>query len=165
MSLGKLIFLFILICPSFLVANSISINGTLVNGSIDRYCVKPSVNTSFEARVTSVNPNCLAFLDSSGKLGESCSTSSYLYASNLKAGVVYYIVQVRSQTGTTNINYTLWMNAANEVQMGRCPSQALANASGMKSDQMAFALTLSGLAVAILFFGSITHIILNIKEW
>lgn len=157
--------LFIILCPILLFGNSITINGTFYKGTINRYCVKPLQDTSFEMELTSDKTNCLTFLDSTGELGKKCSKDSYLYASNLKKDVTYYVIETRLKSSTATTNYSLWVNSTNDMQVGVCPSQALANAAGMSGEDMSFMLSLSGLATAIFFFGSITHIILAIKEW
>lgn len=165
MSLGKSILLIIWLCPILLFSNSITIDGTFYNGSIDRYCVKPLQDTNFEMELTSSETNCLTFSDSSGELGKQCKNTSYLYASSLKKNTTYYVIETRLKTSTATTDYSLWVNANNNIEVGVCPSQALGRATGMSGEQMSFMLSLSGLATAIFFFGSITHIILAIKEW
>ena len=165
MSLGKAVFFIILLCPILLFGNTITINGTFYKGAIDRYCVKPLQDTSFEMELTSSRTNCLTFLDSSGELGKRCRKTSYLYVSNLQKDTTYYVIETRLKTSTITTNYELWINATNEIEVGVCPADALARAAGMSGEQMSFMLSLSGLAIAVMFFGSITHIILMIKEW
>jgi hypothetical protein len=162
---GRHILFLVALCP-LLSANTISFNGTFYGQkTIDRYCIKPLQNTSFEMRLTSTAINCLSFLDHSGVLGKQCKKSSYLYVNNLKKGVVYYIIEARLKNSNLTRPYTLWTNATNSIEVGICPSQALANASGMSGEQMSFMLGLSGFTIAVILFGSITHIILSIKEW
>jgi len=161
---GRILILFA--CPILLFCNTITFHGTLTKGVIDRYCIKPLADTSFEAYLTSREANCLDFIDSSGTLGEDCGTDSYLYADNVSKGKTYLIVTARLKgSPSSTYNYTLETNSANDVQVGLCPGQAFANAAGMSGEQMNFMLALSGLVIALMFFGSITYIILTIKEW
>jgi len=163
MRLGRLIL--VIVCPILLWANEVTFNGTFYKGTIDRYCIKPLEDTSFEMKLDSSRTNCLTFLDSSGELGKDCSKHSYLYADNLTKGVTYYIIEARLKSSSTTTNYTLWVNASGDIQAGVCPSYALAKAAGTTGEQMAFMMSLSGLVIAVLLFGSITYIILTIKEW
>lgn len=164
MSLGKSILLIIWLCPILLFSNSITIDGTFYNGSIDRYCVKPLQDTSLEILLTSDITNCLTFLDDSGELGKVCENSSYLFASNLKKNVTYYVIETRLKTYTDPTNYTLSVNG-NNIEVGVCPSSALARVSNMNGESMSFMISLAGLISGVIFFGSITHIILAIKEY
>lgn len=161
---GRIILLFA--CPILLFCNTISFHSTFKKGVIDRYCIKPLADTSFEASISSDKTNCLAFIDSSGTLGEDCKKNSYLYTDNIPKGLTYFIVTARLKNpNTAGTSYDIVLNSGNDMQAGICPGQALANAAGMSGEQLNFMLSLSGLVIAIMFFGSITYIILTIKEW
>ncbi len=165
MRLGRFLILVILICP-ILFANSITFSGTFKKGVTQRYCIKPSENVAFEARLRSAQRNCMQFLDSSGVLGERCGFSTYLYITNINKDKTYFIVTARLKNATqNNVKYRLSVSANGNMQAGVCPSDALAAACGMSGKQMSFMLSLSGLVIASMFFGSITYIILTIKEW
>jgi len=159
---GITLLFLIVVIPLF--CKEIDINGHLSPGATDSYCLKPTKDTTLKMGIYSSKTNCITAYDSSGQLGRNCSKSSYLELQNLKKDTMYYIIKAQLKSQKSSSDYTI-VFVGNNFEVGICPTQALAQVANIDPQGLSLMLTFAGLISGVLLFGSITYIILTIKEW
>jgi hypothetical protein len=139
-------------------------DSTFYPPKIDRYCLKPTADTTIEMGIDSSRKNCITALDYSGVLGEDCAYHSYLQIQNMKKDTTYYIIEAKLKTSTTKTNYSITF-VGNNFEVGICPTEALGKVANIDPKDLSLMLTFAGLFTGLIFFGGITYIFLTIKEW
>lgn len=150
--------------PALLFCKEVTFDSTFYPPKIDRYCLKPTEDTSIEMGIDSRRKNCITALDSSGILGQDCAYHSYLQIQNMKKNTTYYIIEAKLKSSTRNTDYSITFKGDN-FEVGICPTDTLAKVANIDPKGLALMLSFAGLLTGVILFGSITYIILTIKEW
>jgi len=161
---GRVLILLLFLYPALLFSKKVVFNSTFNPPNVNRYCLKPLANTTVQMGIKSRSINCITVLDSSGQLGQDCAYSSYLQLQNLKKDTTYYIVEAKLKTRTKKTNYSITFKG-NNFEVGICPTEALAKVANIDPKGLSLVLSFAGLITGVILFGSITYIILTIKEW
>ena len=160
---GITIIFLIAVCPA-LFGKQVVFDSIFNPPQVDRYCLKPTSDTTLKMGIDSRRINCITVVDSSGQLGQNCAYHSYLEIQNMKKDTTYYIVEAKLKTSTKKTNYSITF-VGNNFEVGKCPTEALAKVADIDPKGLSLMLTFAGLFSGLVFFGSITYIILTIKEW
>ncbi len=161
---GRKIILVLLLYPALMFGKEVVFNSTFYPPQVDRYCLKPTADTSIEMGIDSRRKNCITALDSTGQLGQDCEYHSYLKIQNMKKDTTYYIIEAKLKTSREKTNYSITFKG-NNFEVGVCPTEALAKVANIDPKGLSLMLAFAGLLTGVIFFGSITYIILTIKEW
>ena len=131
----------------------------------EHYCFKPDDGSSalFELNVNkSYFKSCIYITYGSVVAQSNCEKDPSLNVSNLSNKL--YKVIVAPKKKANNVKYRLDVSNFSGA-FGRCTDYYEAGYLGMKKEDINLVLALSGMFTAILFFGSITYVILTLGNF
>jgi len=155
-------FLPFFIFMSVIYANTIEIDSKF--SEIDTVCIYNAMNTSLTIKLKSENDSnnqvCLKITDFSGVLDEGCDTGSVeIDPDGLREKTIYYVLRLSAQNDD---DYNLTIEGDEDGMMAsECPEVALAKVSNTTSDFISMAMVIAGVLSAIIFFGAIALIFVN----
>ncbi len=159
----------LLLASSLLYSNSLTLKGIWNGGGREvytagneQYCFKADANSTIELQLTTKrNIYSTIYLTYGNVLASGRWKDPYLKVENLENKM--YKVILAPDKKQTNSKYTLDINY-NGV-FGRCTDYYQAGFLGMKVEDINAILAFSGVLTALLFFGSITYVILTLGNF